>query len=204
MPKEIINYLSTIIYKIVCKDLNITDIYVGHTTNFIKRKAQHKYCCNNPNSINYNLKVYSTIRDSGNWDNWEMIEIEKYNCNDRNEAAARERHWYEILQSKLNIQCPNQTHKEYCDNNKEKISLRDKKYYDNNRVQLSLKQKEYYEKKKDYLLQKQKIYNEDNKEILYEKKNKKCICEICGANYTYSNKSRHEKSIFHINQLEQK
>ena len=40
MPKDIINYSSTIIYKIVCKDLNVKDIYIGHTTNFIKRKAQ--------------------------------------------------------------------------------------------------------------------------------------------------------------------
>ena len=125
MPKDIINYSSTIIYKIVCKDLNITDIYVGHTTNFIKRKGQHKSYCHNPNSEKHHLKVYSTFRDNGNWDNWDMIEVEKYNCNDRNEAAARERYWYETLQAKLNMQCPNQCRKESCKeyriNNKEKI-----------------------------------------------------------------------------------
>lgn len=96
MPKDIINYSSTIIYKIVCKDLNVKDIYVGHTTNFIRRKANHKYDCNNPNSKPYNFKIYLTIRENGGWSNWEMIEVEKYNCNDRNEAAARERYWYEI------------------------------------------------------------------------------------------------------------
>jgi hypothetical protein len=126
MPKEIINYSSTIIYKIVCKDLNITDIYVGHTTNFIKRKQYHKSDCNNPNSTHHNYKVYTTIRDNEGWDNWEMIEIEKYNCNDRNEAAARERYWYEILQAKLNTDYPNSTKKESCkkyrDNNKEKLN----------------------------------------------------------------------------------
>jgi hypothetical protein len=31
-----------------------------------------------------------------------MIEIEKYNCNDGNEARARERYWFEELQAKLN------------------------------------------------------------------------------------------------------
>ena len=50
MPKNDIDYLKTIIYKIVCKDLNITDFYVGHTTNFIKRKATHKTACNNINN----------------------------------------------------------------------------------------------------------------------------------------------------------
>jgi len=34
MPKTEIDYSSTIIYKLVCNDLNITDNYVGHTTNF--------------------------------------------------------------------------------------------------------------------------------------------------------------------------
>ena len=38
MPKKEINYQNTIIYKIRCKDLNIKDVYVGHTTNFIQRK----------------------------------------------------------------------------------------------------------------------------------------------------------------------
>jgi hypothetical protein len=41
MPKKNINFSKTIIYKIVCNDLTITDVYVGHTTNFIKRKAKH-------------------------------------------------------------------------------------------------------------------------------------------------------------------
>jgi hypothetical protein len=42
MPKKLIDYSKTIIYKIVCNDLNIKDVYVGHTTNFIKSKALHK------------------------------------------------------------------------------------------------------------------------------------------------------------------
>ena len=31
MPKKIIDYSKTIIYKIVCNDLTITEVYVGHT-----------------------------------------------------------------------------------------------------------------------------------------------------------------------------
>ena len=47
MPKTQINYSSTIMYKICCKDTLITEIYIGHTTNFIQRKNQHKISCNN-------------------------------------------------------------------------------------------------------------------------------------------------------------
>ena len=37
------------------------------------------------------------IRENEGWNNWSMIEIEKYPCNDKNEACARERYWYELL-----------------------------------------------------------------------------------------------------------
>ena len=50
MPKLPIDYSKTIIYKIVCNDTNITDCYVGHTTDITRRKAHHKCSCNNPNS----------------------------------------------------------------------------------------------------------------------------------------------------------
>ena len=36
------DYSNTYFYKIVCKDLNVTDCYVGHTLNFTKRKCTHK------------------------------------------------------------------------------------------------------------------------------------------------------------------
>ena len=32
MPRKVVDYSKTVIYKIVCKDLNITELYVGHTT----------------------------------------------------------------------------------------------------------------------------------------------------------------------------
>jgi hypothetical protein len=101
MPKRIIDYSKTIIYKIVCKDTEIKDVYVGSTTQFTKRKASHKNACHNKkNWYMYTLDVYLFIRLNGGWDNWEMIEIEKYPCKDGNEARARERYWYEQLPTK--------------------------------------------------------------------------------------------------------
>jgi len=98
MPKEFIDYSNTIIYKICCNDTNITDIYVGHTTNFIKRKYQHKVLCNSSSK----LKIYDTIRKNGGWDNWNMIEIAKYSCQDATEARIREQEHYEQLKPSLN------------------------------------------------------------------------------------------------------
>jgi len=99
-------YANTIIYKIVCNDLNIIDCYVGHTTNFTKRKQQHKENCYNTSSTHYNYKIYTSIRANGDWTNWSMIEIEKFSCLDANEARARERYWYELNNSTLNSRQP--------------------------------------------------------------------------------------------------
>ena len=38
MPRKPINYKKVIIYKLACNDLLITDLYVGHTTDFTNRK----------------------------------------------------------------------------------------------------------------------------------------------------------------------
>jgi hypothetical protein len=38
MTKKNIDYSKTMIYKIVCKDFNVSDLYVGHTTNLFNVK----------------------------------------------------------------------------------------------------------------------------------------------------------------------
>ena len=67
MPRQTMNYSNTIIYKIVCNDLNIKDCYVGHTTDFKSRKCKHKSVCNNANAKEFNYYVYKFIRENGGW-----------------------------------------------------------------------------------------------------------------------------------------
>lgn len=181
MPKKDMDYSKTIIYKIVSNDLNITDVYVGHTTNFIQRKALHKSSCNNINDKSYNLKIYQIIRANGGFENWTMVEIEKYPCNDINEAISRERYHFELQNAKLNTLYPGRNYKEYYENNKEKIKQN---------------VREYYEENKDKVKETKKKYREDNKDIIKEKKSKVCICE-CGCEYTNCHKARHLRTEKH-------
>jgi hypothetical protein len=103
------DYSKTVIYKIVCNDLAIKDVYIGNTTDFKQRKSDHKKHCKNPNDKHYHYKIYKTIRDNGDWENWDMIEIEKFPCNDSNEAKKRQRELYEKNDSKLNTLRPMST-----------------------------------------------------------------------------------------------
>ena len=110
MPKDIIDYSNTIIYKIYCNDDSITDVYVGHTTNFYVRKYQHKNACN---ALKHNYKIYKTIRENGGWNNWNMVEIANYNCKNSTEARIKEQQHYEELKPSLNCCSPYATKIQY-------------------------------------------------------------------------------------------
>jgi len=102
MPKTEIDYSNTIIYKITCKDSLVTDLYVGHTTNFVQRKHGHKQGCKNEKSSNYNCKLYKAIRANGGWDNWVMEIVAFFKCNDHYEARIKEQEYFTSLNATLN------------------------------------------------------------------------------------------------------
>jgi len=225
-----VNYNNGLIYKLCSKDPNIKDEYVGSTVNFNRRKQQHKSYCNNNKDKKYNMTIYKKIRETG-WDNWDMVLIEKYPCKDKMELHKKEREFIERLKPSLNGLIPSRTPKEYRDDNKEQIAIREKKYYQDNKEIVAEKRKEYYndnqkeilEKKEKYrkdnkkmLSEKAKEYRDDNKEVLKEKRkeyynnNKKEIlqkqivkvrCETCNREFNKSSLTKHKKTQKHIKNL---
>ena len=106
MPKNKIDYSNTVIYKIFCKNENVNDLYIGHTTNFSQRKSCHKNACENSKNSLYDIKLYKTIRENGGWDNWIMQEIEILNLNNSTEARIKEAEYYEKYKATLNSVTP--------------------------------------------------------------------------------------------------
>jgi len=102
MPKHEIDYSNTIIYKITCNDSNISDLYVGHTTNFVQRKHAHKQSTINEKSPNYKCKLYEVIRKNGGWENWKMEIINFFNCKNHYEARKKEQEYFLSLNATLN------------------------------------------------------------------------------------------------------
>jgi len=152
MPKNKISYEFTITYKICCLDISISDIYIGHTTNFVKRKCSHKSICCQGMGENANAYVYTFIRDNGGWDNWQMVEIEKYPCQDKNEALKRERYWIETLKASLNKRIPTRSRKEYDYDNVENR----KNYRLENINKITAYMKNYYEENIEHIREKTK------------------------------------------------
>jgi len=192
MPKTILDYSNTIMYKFVCNDLNVTDCYVGHTINMTKRKYWHKSACTNEKNKHHNLKIYKIIRENGGWDNWSMILVEEFPCKDKYEACKREREVYEELGAKMNMLRPYITQEETTEYDKQYL----KKYREEHKEYHKQYYKQRYQDHKEY----HKLYYQDHKEQrkeqdkqYREKHKEKKQCEYCAKLLSKYNMSRHHK-----------
>jgi hypothetical protein len=197
MPLSKIDYANTIIYKIVCKNLDVKCCYTGHTTNLTMRKNLHKSDCNNENSPRYILKVYKTIRDNGGWDNFSMLQIEEFPCKNTHEASARERYHYEIINSNMNSNVPNRNSQDWYIDNREERLLWQKNYNESNREVILLYKKKQYEDNREEKLLQMKEYRKENAERIKDKKNETCVC-ACGKIVKLGLMHAHIKSQKHI------
>ena len=180
MPKKIIDYSNTIIYKLYCINPDIKEFYVGHTTNLYERKRRHKTCCNNNSEKNtsYNRKVYRIIRENGGFDNWKFEILETANLKNKYEAFTLEGSYIEKLKPLCNFELPGQfidnniqkyKHKNY-EKNKEKILERGKTYYKENKEDKLEYQKNYAKENKEKVADYQKEYQKKNKEEISKQK----------------------------------
>lgn len=161
------------IYKIIHTQSNI--IYVGSTFDELRNRfRKHK------NDLNCSIGKY--IIEYGK-EQFKIILIKEYKIIDRKHLEAYEQLWINKLKS-INKQ---QTFKPL---KKQFENLRLKQY------DTSDYKKEWYEKNKDRLQEKMKENYIKNK----DKRQEKINC-ICGSQYSFQHKLRHEKSEKHLHFL---
>ena len=118
--------MNYIIYKIFKPDCDF--IYIGSTTQFVRRKAQHKY-----NSIhNLNMKLYKIIRENGGWRCWNMLIIEEIKDCNRTEAQTIEQKYIDELEANLNMNGAIVN----IDKKKAYQKIYNKKYYENKKIDI--------------------------------------------------------------------
>ena len=171
------NYSKAVIYKIVCKDVSITNLYVGSTCEMRNRKCHHKRESNN-SQRKYQYKLYGMIEENGGWDNWDMIMIEQYPCENKLQKEKRERYWIEELKADLNTVVPTRSKEEWKTDNPEKVKLSNVKFYENHKEERRKKAYEYKKSHRDRIQ-----------------------CE-CGASVTRNCYKRHLTSLKHIQSIQ--
>lgn len=200
-------YKNGKIYRIVCNETGKQ--YIGSTCmTLCKRIYKHKegYTFYMRGKHNY---VSSFVIIEKN--NFNIVLIEEYPCENKHQLRSRERYWIENSIC-VNLTIPTRTKKENREAKYEEYQERDKKYYEENRERVLERQKKYYEDNRDDRQLYNKKYWEDNKQELHEKhktyynENKEYItlnktdCP-CGGRFGMSNKSNHEKTKKHQNYL---
>ena len=101
-------YNKAIIYKIEHVS-NPELCYIGGTTNFNARKAQHKSRTLNPNDKEHHGYKYKMIRENGGWDMFRMVALKNVNVNSKRELEMEEEQFRELYKAKMNA------HKAYSD-----------------------------------------------------------------------------------------
>ena len=127
-----------------------------------------------------------------------MIEVEKFPCNDGNEARASEEYWISF-NSQLHVVRAYTTDvqrleqmKQYNVNNKVKYLEYHKQYYKTNKENRLEYQKTYYENNKDKKLEYQRSYNNNNKKkqlvqvIVQPKVSVMSFCSSCSRSRCFS------------------
>jgi len=127
-----VNYKNSKIYKIV--DNTTGNVYYGSTTKsrLCQRLSQHK--CEYKQGKTY-LSSHDILKNG----DYDIVLVELYPCNNKDELHKRERYWIENNEC-VNKNIPAQTKKERRDV-KSKLQL---KYYYRDREEISFKKKKLY------------------------------------------------------------
>jgi len=200
MPKLPIDYSKCCIYKI--EHLEDENYYILETLLNLKRENIRTNVVVIIHQIRLiNNKLYQMIRENGGWNNFRMIEVEKYPCADKREAEKIECEVMIELKASMNTKISYLTdedrinnQKEYTMKHTEEKKEKDKKFYeinkdlkklyreknnehikayrDSNKIKQHAYNKEYRVKIKDVIKQKEKEYRKKIKEEILKRRNK--------------------------------
>jgi len=187
------------IYKIISPHTD--KCYVGSTTlKYLSRRL-----CNHVQT--FKRGVYLTSSEIMKLGDYEIVLLELYPCNSKDELHARERHYIEKLDC-VNKSIPFRSKEEkiqhkikYNEDSKELIYKTKHDYYIKNKESISLKNKEYRLKTKEKCNEYNKEYRLKNKDKIKEYNKVKINCE-CGCLINKTNISAHKKTKKHLDLIQ--
>jgi hypothetical protein len=206
------DYQNSRIYKII--NLETNECYIGSTTLALsQRLAQHvgnyKRYLNGKYGYTTSFKIIEQ-------DDYDIVLIEKFPCNSKEELHARESHYTQTIQCVNKIKNQGLYNalgkidysKQYYINNKEHIQEHKKQYSKQYNYQHKEQSKQFYIENKEEIKEQHKQYREQhkneikqrreqNKDEIKEKRGKKYDC-LCGGHYQLGDKSRHYKTKKHL------
>ena len=214
-----VKYSEGKIYKI---ESHVGDmVYYGSTTKkrLCDRMTFHRSGYNRWLKGKCNMVMAFKLFKQYGIENCKIVLIENCPCESKDELTSREAYFIRNFDC-VNKHIPGRTHKEYYEDNKDKMlkygkeyrevnkdKILDKakeyrednkdkikQYYKYNKNKILEQVKEYYEDNKNKILEQKKQYYEDNKNKILEK----YTCE-CGSVCCMGAKAKHERTKKHLN-----
>lgn len=162
--------MKAIIYSI--KSPNINKLYIGSTTQSLKKRWGQHNCVNNKTKA-------KEILDAGD----AFIELVKKVEVENLEELYEIEGCYIRKSKSCNIQIAGRSKKQWTIDNKELVKEKKHQWYLKNKEKVLEKSKKRYSKNKQNIKLQIKEYRKGTK-----------ICEICGSKYTNGRKKRHQRS----------
>jgi len=195
------DYKNGKIYRLVCNKTGLQ--YIGSTTQRLsKRLYLHKlhfkeyengYKAPDGKNRGY-VKSFDILKNG----DYEIVLIEVYPCDSKNDLERRERYWIESMDC-VNKVIPTRSKKEYKQNNREAIQEYMRNWNEKNKDRL-VEYRQTYEKEKR---ERPENYYDTRKDYYKERYQGKrdqylesCLCD-CGVKYTKVNEKRHQRSNKH-------
>jgi len=169
--------------------------YIGYTTNFTKRKYQHKKNLTDLSKIN--LPLYKTINENGGWENVYIGLLEYGEYDNLKDVYIRERELIDFHKSTLNGHLPSKIDINYSDNPKEYKAKWFQDYKNNNPDEYNEKVKKYNEMRKEYKAK----WHQENKDRLNIKGKELVRCDICNIELAKYSLWHHNKSKSHLKNI---
>ena len=160
---EFKDYKNGKIYKIFSKHTN--KCYIGSTTNenLQSRLNEHK---NAYNRYKNKKTSYVSSYDILQYNDCEIVLVENYTCNSKEELEKREGIWTKTTPNCVNKCIPGRTIKEYRKDNAQKIKKNSKEYAIKNKEKLDEYRKQYISEHKEKHTNHYKDYYQQNKEMI--------------------------------------
>jgi len=153
------DYSKSKIYKLVSNHTN--DIYIGSTCQSLhQRKSGHFRAYKKYLSGKSHYMTSFKLFEKGDVD---IVLIEEYSFNNKDELHRKEREYIEKLEC-VNKYIPGRTLKEYYQDNKDKIKQQTKQYRIDNKEKINQNNKQYRIDNKEKAKEYQKEYRENNKD----------------------------------------
>ncbi len=187
------DYQNGKIYKL--SSFETDKVYVGATIQLLyKRKSKHK--SNYKNWLIDKHCDYITSYEIIKYGDFDIILLEEYPCDNKEQLHARERYYIEKLNC-VNKNIPGRKKKEYYQDNKIEMREKSKKHYWDNRMKMIEYSRKRYQDNKIKMLEYHRKFYQKNKKIITEKNSEKFTCE-CGSFIRIISKRNHYKSKKHI------